>query len=621
MKKFFSLIICLSFILVLGGCSGSGSDAPEGSTLSITPSDTLTVESASSVIESANQVFLITARDVPPVAPPPTPTTTTAAATTPSGPGIRNVTFSITFEYSNPPDQSILPDMASAVTLCDGTRIINKTVDKMTDNDGNYSLCISYKAGGGLVYSGALRVTSGDQSPSVKIDVKATPQGLAVSPATQTIPAGSLAQFTIVGGIPRYTITPNPASILPPVPSTVVSSGGTFTVAVPVGTPDKSSVIYTITDAVGAQVTATLTVGPPATLPQVFPSASNVLPGGSAQFTIVGGYPGYTVTSDNPLVPPVPSTVAASGGTFTVTIPINISPSLYAGTISFTVRDSAGSVVANPVKVTILKPVDLSVTPPSVTADPGSSIQFTILGGIPGYTVTSDTPSVAPVPSTVAGSGGTFRITIPITTPAGTINLNVTDAVGQTKSVAVTVASPPPIVITPSTVNVTAGESVQFSVVGGVPGYAIATSDASIVPVPSLVTASGGTFRVFVPTNTPTESVTVTVTDQTGKSASAALVVTAAPVPLRITPSSPAPISAAVGGTVPFTISGGTSPYVTTSFSTDTAHIYFGTPGTVTATGPSIILTVLPGAQQGVVSLSTVDSVGNSVTATVTVNP
>ncbi len=516
MKRAISLMVCLTVLMIISGCSGSGSGAPSGAVMTLTPSDKpITVESASTTIETASQTFRVSVKD--------------SKAT--NAPGVRDVTFSISFGFANPPDTDILSDATSAVTLCDGTRIIGTPVERISDGQGNYSLCILYKAGGGLAYSGSLVVSSGDQSPSVNLDVTSKPLALAVSPKDPAaVPAGSIAEFTIVGGVPPYVIKANPSSVLPPVPSTVNASSGTFSIGIPLGTPDKTSVVYTITDAVGSQVTTTLTVGQPSLLPQVFPDTSNVLPGGAAQFMIVNGFPEYTIVSDNALVQPSPASVAASGGTFSAAVPLTIqTPS----TVKFTIRDTAGSIV--------------------------------------------------------------------------TATLNVVE--------------PPKPVLAPAFVNVTAGGSAQFSITGGIAPYTVSTSDASLIPVPSTVLKSGGTFGISVPSGTTTESVNVTVTDALGAQISATMSVTGLTVrTLTVSPVS-ANVSGASGGTPSFTITGGTPPY--TVVSSDATRVYFGTPGSgsasVASSGDPFTATVPPGTAAATVPLTVTDSAGGSATVTITI--
>jgi len=143
---------------------------------------------------------------------------------------------------------------------------------------------------------------------------------LTVVPSPQTIDGvtGGTATFTIFGGIPPYSIFSSD-SLFPPVPPTVAASGLSFTVTVPAATP-ATTVTYTIMDATGATVTATLVITGPTAL-AVTPSATlNLACGGSVlTYTVTGGVPPYTVVSGNPLIIIGGSPVATDGGQFTAT--------------------------------------------------------------------------------------------------------------------------------------------------------------------------------------------------------------------------------------------------------------------------------------------------------------
>ncbi len=89
------------------------------------------------------------------------------------------------------------------------------------------------------------------------------PYPLAVVPESQSAAKKSTATFQIVNGTPPYTITvadKQDAKKFPPVPATVGSNGGTFTVDLKKGTSPDHEVIYTIKDNAGKIVTATLTI-------------------------------------------------------------------------------------------------------------------------------------------------------------------------------------------------------------------------------------------------------------------------------------------------------------------------------------------------------------------------
>lgn len=139
MKKYILLLLCL---IALSGCGAGGGSAPPGSTITIATPDTVT--NTNPTIEQGNQSLQIIVKDS-------------------NGNGVKNAKISIKFVYTTTPDQNIISDLSSIVTLCDGTYIVNTVVDRETDDWGGYNLCISYQNGGGLSYSGTINVYSGDQ--------------------------------------------------------------------------------------------------------------------------------------------------------------------------------------------------------------------------------------------------------------------------------------------------------------------------------------------------------------------------------------------------------------------------------------------------------------------------
>jgi hypothetical protein len=56
--------------------------------------------------------------------------------------------------------------------MCGGSTIVNSTFSAKTDDWGVYYLCLEYDNGGGLAYTGNVKVTSGDQSASTGLSVQ-----------------------------------------------------------------------------------------------------------------------------------------------------------------------------------------------------------------------------------------------------------------------------------------------------------------------------------------------------------------------------------------------------------------------------------------------------------------
>lgn len=411
-------LILLSVLLaVVAGCGGGGSlAAPSGAVMTLTPTSKdapIEITSTSALQKSTVQLYQLSVKD-----------SSLAGAK-----GVRDTIFNVTFELTNVPGTATA-DLTSLVTLCDGSAIINTTAEKQTDNQGNYNLCVVFKVGGGLNYTGNLRVLSGSSNASTALKVTSTLPALAISPTTLTIPAGSRGQFTITGGSPEYTVTSSDPSV-PAVPLVVAASGGTFLVTIPAGTPKGTTLSYTVRDSAGVPVAATVTVGDPPP-PTVLPSAATVIAGGTVKFTIIGGVPNYTVFADNASITFDHNTVTASGGTFRATVAANALDKQ----ITLTVRDSIGGSVD--VKITVQAPPALKIVPDKMTIVAGFTGTFAITGGVPGYTVVSDNSFVSLSPSHVADSGDTFRVVTSSDLKTG-FTVTAIDSIGQPISAIVTV--------------------------------------------------------------------------------------------------------------------------------------------------------------------------------------
>lgn len=221
---------------------------------------------------------------------------------------------------------------------------------------------------------------------------------------------------------------------------TAPSTTGTCTISgevagVSIGTP------------VDVLVTTALTVQPS-------PRTISGVTGGVATFTIYGGIAGYTVTSSNPVIA-CNSTdadcsdagdtgtwaVAASGGTFTVTVP----PNTPASSVTLTVRDSVGTTIT--ATLTIAAGPALDVQPATITANEGETIEYIIFGGVAPYNVFSSSTLAPPDPTTVDAAPYGFDVDIgnlctpvpPATTCTTTVTITVKDALGATKTATITV--------------------------------------------------------------------------------------------------------------------------------------------------------------------------------------
>lgn len=166
-----------------------------------------------------------------------------------------------------------------------------------------------------------------------KSSISATPNNLVVEETSiitvmvknnmgDLVPDGTIVNFNAsCGTIPTSSNTLNGVATANFKAPTAVPTNGKCAV-----TASSSSIVIGTVD---LNIYAKLTVTPAS-------HTINKTAGGTAVFTITGGIPPYTITSDNPSFLPNPNSVNQSGGTFSVTVPINS----VAATITFTIKDS-----------------------------------------------------------------------------------------------------------------------------------------------------------------------------------------------------------------------------------------------------------------------------------------
>lgn len=361
--------------------------------------------------------------------------------------------------------------------------------------------------------------TSGTPSPS-------TITAIAVTNLNQPVPDGTTINFSIdaVCAAAGGTITP--------FGRTGVAAPGDGTATATFTAPPKEGKCTVTASVGGKSATVDVLVTTPLTVQPTAQTIDGVV-GGKAIFTIYGGIPGYTVTSSNKAIA-CNSTdadcsdasdtgtwaVAASGDTFTVTVPAN-TPS---GSVTLTVRDSVGTTV--PATITITGPGGLMIVPGSVSviAGTGGEFTFTISGGTPPYTTTSSNPAkacnstdnICDATDTGTWTGTPITVTVPATATPGTVTLNVFDAAGGKTSATITIACAISPVISPISATIcendtscSAGrDSVSFSIFDGTPPYFTISSNPGVIASPGAL----ATFSVNAINNTITADTTVTLT-------------------------------------------------------------------------------------------------------------
>ena len=201
----------------------------------------------------------------------------------------------------------------------------------------------------------------------------------------------------------------------------------------------------------------------PLALKLAAPNSVTVAPGSAVKYAISGGYEPYSANSDNATITRVAvdqNNALTVGGVLEGVTKVQVYDAKL-NSVDITVNVSAGPSIA------------LFTTAPSpLTLVPSDTQNFSIAGGRPPYVVFSDKVSVAL--ATVNGTA--LKITA---VAVGNANIKITDALGATNLVAITVASTgAALAIAPTSaqtyvntevvVGITGG-SPPFSVVGGIP--------------------------------------------------------------------------------------------------------------------------------------------------------
>jgi hypothetical protein len=318
-----------------------------------------------------------------------------------------------------------------------------------------------------LVGTGSTSVVITDSSGKA-ITIPITVSGGAGTQALTVTPSvgGSVAigqQFVMMvsGGTAPYTVTSTNTSIGTVAPTSVATSGGTFTF-----TPVKAGTVDLIVrDTSGSIQTVTMTVTQPGgTLLTVVPSTVNWKTTGCTagspytDFVVYGGTPGaaptqYTAISTSPLV----ADIVLSGGAqlrtdsngnryFRVAVTCGAE-----GDATIVIRDSVNATITSTFTLQVddpALPAAPTVSPASLSANSPNSLTrdlvFVVSGGTPNYAVVSSDSSIASIVGPVAQTDGQYRFTARLqANSAGVVNFIVTDGNGVSALSTMTVTDVP----------------------------------------------------------------------------------------------------------------------------------------------------------------------------------
>jgi hypothetical protein len=346
-------------------------------------------------------------------------------------------------------------------------------------------------------------------------------------------------------------------------------------------------------DSTGAQVAIAVTVGSTNITP-LFTSASSAvtLTAGAPDviYTIGGGVPPYSTSSSNLGV----ATASVNGTSLSL-------KGLSSGSASAVVLDSAGTkiditvTVGSGTTVTALR----TTAPSAITVGVGSTTTFTISGGVPPYISSPSNTGVA----TTNVNGTTLSITGIAT---GVSQVLALDSTGTQVVIAVTVGSTtatPLFTTAGSTVSLAIGTGEStYTVGGGSPPYAVGSSNINVAS--ASLTGSNLYLKGL-----SAGSSTIILLDSTGAKIEITATVSSNTSPAgTFFTTAPSSITLASGQVRTFAISGGLSPYATSSSNA----------AVVNANVSGATLTVT-GSITGNATVVVFDSTGAQIPVTVTV--
>jgi Putative Ig domain len=333
------------------------------------------------------------------------------------------------------------------------------------------------------------------------------------------------------------TTTSSNQSVMPVPPSVTVAAGSSvgqvdFTAG---NVTSPTQAVFTATlGSSSMSVTITVTPVPPPTLFDVNLSPPEVIGGGSVSVEPDLNNPapsgGVTVglSSSNPSLAPVPSSVVIPGGQYLASVSMTTGTVTSVAKVTITATLPSGS-VSNTLQIDPPETVSsVSLNPATTSGTNGSSGEVTIgAPAPPGFSVAlqSSNPSVATVPGQVsitAGATGTgFTVTTSDVTTATTVTITASTG-SSSASATLTVSPPPPTVpalqsVTVSPGSVSGGSSATATVTlnvaapSGGAQVLLASSNSAAAAVPASVTVPAGATSTTFTVHTASVSSTTTV--------------------------------------------------------------------------------------------------------------
>nr|WP_315484165.1 hypothetical protein [uncultured Undibacterium sp.] len=483
-----------------------------------------------------------------------------------------------------------------------GVALFTSAAEKITISPGEVQ---TYNIGGGIPNYVATSSSSavGVQVNGKTLRITGGSGGSAAITVTDASGAKVLIEVTVGSGIDLYTSAPTTVSVSVGGTSAVYTIGGGSQVYV-VSTSDKriatvgqtasrefvitgqsgGKAVVTVKDTLGKEVKIDVVVG---TVDSLFSTAAKdvtVEAGGANSYKVGGGSTIYFADSSNTAV----ARAVITGNDLVIT-------GVSTGKAVVIVRDSTNGSLEINVTVGTGTPTPLFTTASAtIVIAPSTSPSFTIGGGRAPYRVSSSNASI--LTATVSGANLTLNGVV-----KGTAQVIVTDSAGATVTINVTVGTgtiTPLFTTAPGSVTVVAPASATYSIGGGTAPY---TATSSNVAVASVTSSESG----FAVKGESSGTAQVIIRDSLGASVTVSVTVTAAAsVPLEVLPGDS---TGAVGDTLTFNISGGSSPYTISNNNPSIA--------TVIQTGSVFTAKLL---NVGATKVSIIDAQNKSIEVTIT---
>ena len=346
---------------------------------------------------------------------------------------------------------------------------------------------VTFAAPGSIGIANVSVIDAFGNSGTATIEVK-DGGDLTVTPTIDTVDVEGTTSFTGVGGTPPYTWSATAGSVSP-------NSGSSQTIFTAPSNPGESTI--TLSDNAGATVTATVKIG--IAVLTVTPANASLQVNETVELNVAGGKAPYTWSATSGSVAPL----TGAKTTFTV-------PSDAFEPITVTVRDDNGTTATATISCAGNCGIGvLNITPANASLKVDETIELNVVGGKAPYTWSTASGSVSPLSgdkTTFAAPGGAFA---PVT-------VTVRDDTGATATATMSCTSPciADLGVTPAITAVDIGDKREFVATGG-DGVYTWTADLGTID------SSTGLYTAPDPITDPVTDAKVTVTDGSGKVATA----------------------------------------------------------------------------------------------------